>query len=116
VIVGDRIKVFGGYDATSKWLWGRDYVVGSIVGWIPREERTAACVVKLEDPLPFTDGESLVDVRTGEYLVLRLRYRGATWEEKGTVLVEVFQNPVESLDWDDQDHWVESHATYEVLD
>ena len=72
-------------------------------------------MVRLDAPLTAT---GLVhgrrEQRTGEFLVLELRYAGQEWEQSGTVHVEVWQHEPDDKAWTDREvgAWVESHATY----
>ena len=111
---GAPITVTGGYDFEPAGLGGQPGVTGVVAKWIQRDHTEPACVVLLDEPLT---AEGLVDgkreIRTGQFLVLTLRYAGQTWQRTGTVHVELRE--AEQLD--EHEHqpgaWVESHATYD---
>jgi hypothetical protein len=112
---GSRIIVSGGYDVEPEWLAGTPQVCGRVVKWIPGQNAQPACVVLLDAPLTATgDVGGRRERRTGEFLVLELRYVGQEWEESGTVHVELSEVEPEDEPRADREvgAWVESHATY----
>lgn len=108
--VGDRVELSGGYDMEPRWLAGREFVLGSLVGFIPGQNKNPAAVVKLDTPIS-------IDGLTGDTLVLELRYVGAEWRATEIVHVELCDFAPEPKRWQDrrQGTWVESHATYKRL-
>ena len=73
--VGGRISVGGGYDYQPEWLGGSAAFVGRVVKWIPGQNGSPACVVRLDEPITATgDVRGKRESRTGSYLVLSLRY------------------------------------------
>ncbi|WP_153394607.1 hypothetical protein [Ornithinicoccus halotolerans] len=116
--VGSRISLAGGYDFEPPWLRGREQVVGTVLKWIPGQNDSPACVVELEEPITATgDVRGKRQVRTGRYLVLKLRYAGQDWEDRGTVHVELCETEPADAPWPNRESgaWVESHATYRML-
>ena len=105
--VGDKVRLSGGYDMEPKWLEGKNYYAGTVMEFIPGQNQTPAAVVKL-------DHSFTADDTTGDIVVLELRYEGATWNEKGTVHVELCNFEPEAVSWKSrkQGKWVESHAAY----
>jgi hypothetical protein len=108
--VGDRVQVGGGYNMEPPWLDGRQYYSGTVKAFIPGQNDMPAVVVVLAEDAVFED-------YAGKCLVLELRYAGATWEETGTVHVEMCDFEPEARPWQErrQGKWVESHATYRKL-
>lgn len=112
---GTQVVVAGGYDCEPEWLSGQRQVTGVIHKWIPGQNQTTACVVRLDTPITATgDVHGYREQRTGAYLVLELRYAGQGWENTGTVNVELCSEEPASLPWGKRrvGAWVESHATY----
>jgi hypothetical protein len=113
--VGDRVWVGGGYYEPVQWVRGRGRVTGTVKKWIPGQNTEPACVVVLDEPLEIWDPQrGSVTGEFGHFLVLELRYAGQTWEDEGTVHVEVCRSEPESVSYWDRvcGTWVESHATY----
>lgn len=107
LVVGDRVRLSGGYDYEPRWLpYGQSYM-GTLVAFMPGQNSEPAAVVKLDAPIT-------VDAVTGEMLVLELRYKGASWRETETVHVELCSFIPEARPWQERERgkWVESHATY----
>ncbi len=106
--IGDRVRLSGGYSYEPVWLAGKDDCYGTVVDSIPGQNRQPAMVVELEQSI---SAEGII----GKFLVLELRFVGATWAATGTVHVELCDFRPEKKRWQDrrQGKWVESHATYE---
>jgi hypothetical protein len=99
-------------------LGGLEHVTGQVEKWIPGQNSTPACVVRLDKPLTATgDVRGEREQRTGEFLILELRYVGQEWESSGTVHVELCETEPEDKPWAEREvgAWVESHATYSFL-
>lgn len=112
---GVPITVAGGYEFEPAWLGGRPGATGVVAKWIQGDRPEPACVVLLDEPLT---AEGLVDgkreVRTGQFLVLVLRYAGQTWQRTGTVHVELREaEPLDEPPERRPGARVESHATYD---
>lgn len=113
--IGDRIRVTEGLGTEPDWTWGRRDVEGIVTAWISRPGRMPACLVMLAMALPLSESEAHFGSGTGRYLVLRLRYKNAEWLDSGVVHVEVYTAEPETMDWESRDHWVDGHASYELL-
>ncbi len=114
----DSSLVSAGYDFEPEWLAGRNQVQGRVLKWIPGQNDKPACVVRLDEPLTATgDVRGTREQRTGEFLVLELRYAGQPWEESGTVHLELCEVEPEDKSCADREvgAWVESHATYSFV-
>ena len=104
---GDRVFISGGYDMEPKWLCGRKGHSGTIEKFIPGQNAQPAALVKLDEYIE-------VDGLKGFYLVMELRYVGATWEATlQTAHIELCDFVPEPKPWKErrQGRWVESHAT-----
>jgi hypothetical protein len=108
--IGDPVQLSGGYDFEPEWLANVECVTGVVITFIPGQNELPAAVIKLDAPI------SCKSV-TGDILVLEFRYVGATWEESGTVHVELCDFKPEPVPWRDRrkGKWVESHATYKRI-
>jgi hypothetical protein len=105
--IGDRIRLFGAYDDPA-WLGGRDEVRGVVVDIIPGENDVPAVVVELDEPLHARRAQ-------GQWVVLQLRYVGATWKNVGIVNIELLQaRPPAMAQYRPTGTLVETHATYEL--
>lgn len=110
--VTDRVRVSGGYDMDPEWLAGGDGLLGTVFRFIPGQSDALAAVVRLDEELRLSRA-------TGRYAVLELGHVGSTWTEVlPRVHVELCDFEPEAVRWEDRHKgvWVESHATYEVLD
>jgi len=111
ISVGNRIRLSGGYEPDAPWLAGKTAIMGTLEGFIPGQNDQTAAVVRL-------DHEIQVEGTRGSHVVLELRYVGATWKEKEVVHVELCNFVPEAKRWQDrpQGKWIESHATFTVID
>ena len=109
VRVGDRMRIFGGYE-DIEWLGGRTDVRGVVEDFIPGEIDTPALVLKLDEALQ-------TDRAHGRWVVLQLRYVGATWQNVGIVNVELLESrPPAMPRYRPTGSLVETHAAYELTD
>jgi hypothetical protein len=108
--VGDRLRLYGGYDMEPRWLNGKETLTGKCVAFIKGQNKQPAAVVELDEPISFDD-------ITGKTVVLELRYVGASWTKSEVVHVELCDFIPEDKAWKDraQGVWVESHASYAIL-
>jgi hypothetical protein len=108
--VGDRVRLSGGHEMNPKWLAGNEAYLGIVSSFIPGQNETPAAVVKL-------DAQIACDGVVGEFVILELRHKGATWKSRAYVHVELCNFEPEYADWQSrlQGKWVESHATCEKV-
>jgi hypothetical protein len=107
VRIGDRVRLFGGYEDIA-WLGGRNEVRGVVAEFIPGENDVPAVVVQLDEALH-------VRRTQGRWVVLQLRYVGATWQNVGIVHVELLESrPPAMPRYRPTGTHAESHATYEL--
>lgn len=117
--VGDRVKLYGGYDDWPAWLggapwWlggdGRKNHLGTVVDFIPGTGPEPDAVVQTDEWV------RLGSVRSN-ILVLHLRFEGATWGVTETVHIELCRLMPERKAWPDRPVGIhaESHATYEKI-
>ena len=109
---GNRIKLRGGDDYDPEFLKKPPNIdrTGEVIKFIPGQNKEEAAVVKLDFPITCKG-------KTGEYLVLELRYVGQTWETDGPVYLELcsFIPDNKKLNDREQGEWVESHASFDIL-
>ena len=111
LVVGDRVRLFGGYDMVPTWLGDRDEVFGVVERFIPGQNEQPAVIVRLDEEL--TVGEV-----TGEVVVLELGHLGTDWSTpEPRIHVELCDFEPEPRRWQErrQGAWVESHASYQLL-
>jgi hypothetical protein len=106
--VGDRLRLSGGYDFEPQWLGSASFLLGTLVDFIPGQNKQPAAVVKLDSPIGAAGEKHTI-------VVLELRYVGATWVSEGVVHVELCERAPEAKAWSGRakGRWVESHASYE---
>ena len=92
IVVGDRVRISGGYDVEPVWLHGELFYTGTICSFIPGQNSTPALVVELDHPIK-------VDAVTGRTVVLELRYEDAVWTEENVVHVELCDFVPEAKPW-----------------
>lgn len=109
---GDLVHISGGYEQPAPWLGGRSHVEGRVQALLPAATATGAyVVVRLSEVL---EVERPVSAR-GQYAILGLRYRGATWGSREVVAVWLGERQPESSFDPSPSSAVESHATYRRL-
>lgn len=108
--VGDRVRLYGGYDMEPRWLNGKESVKGKCIAFIKGQNKEPAAVIELDESISF---ESV----SGRIVVLELRYVGASWGKNEVVHVELCNFMPEDKAWKAraQGVWVESHASYAIL-
>lgn len=108
--VGDRVEVFGGYEANPDWSKGHGTLVGEVLKFIPGQNKEPALVLRIS---PSIESQGVA----GDVLILELRYAGATWATEGIVHLELCDFMPEDKSWSDrqQGQWIESHAKYRLL-
>jgi hypothetical protein len=100
----------GGYDAGSDWLGNLASISGVVVAFAPNGVREPAAIIKLDEPLN-------AGGVTGDFVVMWLRWVGATWNDEGIVHIELCDFEPEHRAWDERrkGKWIESHAHYAKL-
>lgn len=122
--LGDRVIVHGSYGFEPDWLAAsgeRGGYDGRVVDFIPGQNEKPAAVIDLDAEIVLPDGAGTSvgkEVR-GRFLVLELAWVDHAWDRRPTrVTVELCDFRPEPSRWQDrrQGAWVESHATYEIVD
>jgi hypothetical protein len=120
--VGDRIWVGGGYDFKAEWMasaGGERGYRGTVVEFIPGQNKQPAPVVELDEELVLPSGAVHDQEVRGRFLVLELGHAGTDWTTpKPRIHVELCDFRPEPKRWQErrQGAWVESHATYDYMD
>ncbi len=107
---GDRVFLSGGYDMEPEWLCGRRGHRGVIERLLPGRNENSAVLVRLDEPIQ-------VQGVLGQYIVMKLRYVGATWDaDQATASVELCGMVPDANARKErrQGKLVESHATIET--
>jgi hypothetical protein len=121
--IGDRVRVYGGYDQEPEWLAANaNGYFGCVIGFIPGQNEPPAPVVELDEELVVTladsQGKNPREVH-GSFIVLELGHRGTDWATTTPrIHVELcdFRPEVRPYDERRKGVWAESHATYEIVD
>jgi hypothetical protein len=108
--VGDRVRLFGGYEAEPRWLGGETERRGRVVAFLAKEGAEPAAVVELDTPIQ-------VDEHRGSLAILHLRYSEARWARREVVHIELSDAMPEQEGSLTRPlgQWVESHASYEAI-
>ena len=115
--VGDKIKLFGGYDWDPPWLKAHDCFLATILRFFDNgiekrngDERLSA-TIEFDNPITFKN-------ITGKYGVILGRWEGQKWESTGVVHVHLSNTEIfNSKDMNESNSvWMESHASYERVD
>lgn len=114
--------VYGGYDYEPEWLAeSPDGYAGRVVEFIPGQNEPPAPVVELDEEVVLPAGAGAVrssEVR-GRFLVLELGHEGTDWATPTPrIHVELCDFRPEVARWQDrrQGAWLESHATYKIVE
>ena len=119
--VGDRVRVFGGYDMQPEWLavsiTGYE---GRVRAFIPGQNDRLAALVELDSELVLEQGAGAVRGQTvrGRFLVLELGHTGTDWAtSEPRIHVELCEDAPPPVRWQERARgsWVESHATYRII-
>lgn len=122
--VGDRVRVFGGYDMDPAWLAAdAGGYEGRVLRFVrrPGDGRPPAAVVALDRELVLPEGAgATTDPVRGGFLVLLLGHVGTDWATPAPrIHVTLCQSPPDQLPWTATEEgsawWVESHATYSII-
>jgi hypothetical protein len=120
--IGDRIVVYGGYDYDADWLAANpDGYTGRVIEFIPGQNVQSVPVIELDEELVLPSGAGAARDREvrGRFLVLELGHEGTDWSTPTPrIHVELCDFRPEATRWQDrrQGAWVESHATYRIID
>jgi len=118
VRIGDKVFVTGGYDF-AEWLMGGEGYTGEAVGFLSEGN------VQKKGLVLDLGNEVTIGKVTGRYLILSLRYVGATWEDEGIVHVVIAASIPDDTGWtwdfqtepdpEQGFEWVEAAASYKVI-
>ena len=116
LLVGDRIKLFGGYDMNPSWLFGREGYTAKVLlffdNQIDGREDDSSISVSIEFDEPLT-----LKGLTGKYGFIMGRWKDQKWENEGVVHVHITNNKITKASdiTEENSRWVESHASYEKI-
>ncbi len=112
LVVGQRVRVYGGYDAEPAWLAGSpDGYLGTVVAFIPGWDVLPSAVVE-------ADQDIRIGSDSGRFLVLTQAWEGVPWGQSSPrVHVELCSSMPEPQSPDEREHgaWVESHASFDAI-
>lgn len=120
---GDVVRLSGGYEGVAEWLGEslgdkysgqskiKSFIDGKVIGFIPGSNEKEDAIVKLSKNVKYKD-------KSGDIVVLNLRFVGAHWSRTNIVSVELCdfvpeaKQPLERK----RGHCVEDHSTYEIIE
>ena len=114
--VGDRIKLFGGYDMNPLWLFGGEGYTAKVLSffdnYINGSENDSRMSISIEFDEPLT-----LKGLTGKYGFIMGRWEDQKWEDVGVVHVHITTNKISKASdiTEENSRWVESHASYEKI-
>ena len=113
---GDRLWLSGGYDMEPQWLRGRAGYYAKFLYYVDNGHERRSAEGQLSALVEFDETIEFGGI-TGKFGLLDLRWKGQVWEEKGTVHVILLNQLIKSIEYKSgvSSHWMESHATYEVI-
>ncbi len=114
--VGDRIRLFGGYDYEPEWLHDRPEHFAKVLSFFDNgiEGRDShsrlSASIEFEQPIEYKG-------LTGRFGFMMGRWEGQTWDPTGVVHLHLSAQVVGSAsDVAAVEYvWLESHASYEVV-
>lgn len=110
--IGQRVRIFGGYDMNPAWLKeDPDGYEGVVTEFIPGRKELPAAVIDLDIPLRAGG----ID---GSIVVLEQASEGVAWGQTSPrIHVELCDFQPAPTRWQDRRRgaWIESHATFEVV-
>jgi hypothetical protein len=109
LVVGDEIRIWGGYSDAPAWLDGKESVYGTVIRFLPVVGDGSAALVALREPDTIEHG--------CHQLLLYPRFSRA-WRGRGVVHIEAIDDlatlpPVVTPAR--AGAWVESHALYAII-
>ncbi len=110
---GDRLKLSGGYDLSSrlKWLKDNEFYLATILDFINGGgDHQFSVLIEFDDEMEF---EGL----KGKYGLIDTRYVGQKWKEWRIVHVHLIEEKFKSLKdrTKENSRWIESHAIYSKI-
>jgi hypothetical protein len=110
IVIGDHLKLWGGYNGMSDWSRLAKHIEGTVVNFIPSQNKGSAVVVKLDEQLVLKDA-------TGNYVIMETRWQGQTWHEYGPVHLELCNFLPDSLPFERRKKgvWIEAASCYDFL-
>lgn len=114
--LGDRIRLFGGYDMEPPWLRDRPEHYARVLSFFDNEIEGRSDDSRISASIEF---EHLITFKgvTGGFGHIMGRWAGQEWEQSGVVHAYLCKEPVSSAHdiTESGSVWLESHASYEVV-
>ena len=114
--VGDRIKLFGGYDMNPPWLFGGEGYTAKVLSFFDncitgrKGDSSISISIEFDEPLTFKGF-------IGKYGFIMGRWEDQKWEDAGGVHVHITTNKISKASdiTEENSRWVESHANYQKI-
>lgn len=114
--VGDRIKLFGGYEMYPLWMRDKEYYFATVLGLFDNEIEGRVGDERLSATIEF-DEEIEFEGLKGKYGYIMGRWEKQQWLRSGTVHVHLTDVRIDEAAQitKENSRWMESHARYEVV-
>jgi len=114
--VGDRIKLFGGYDMHPRWMGDKNHYVATVLGFFDNEIEGRVDDERLSASIEF-DEELEFEGLTGKFGYIMGRWEKQQWLSSGIVHVHLTNVKIAEAKQitEENSRWMESHARYEVV-
>jgi hypothetical protein len=114
--VGDRIRLFGGYDPYPRWLPDKDHHFATVLGFIDNEIKGRVDDERLSAIIEF-DEELEFEGLTGRFGYIMGRWEKQQWLRSRIVHVHLTDIKIVEAKQitEDNSRWMESHACYETV-
>jgi len=114
--VGDRIRLFGGYDMNPPWLKGGDGYNAGVLSFFDNEidgrdgDSALSVLIEFDEEIEFKGF-------LGKFGFITSRWEGQTWETEGVVHVYICNSKIQTAAEINNvnSYWVESHVSYKKI-
>ena len=114
--IGDRIRLFGGYDMEPQWLQGRNEYFANVLSYLDNNDERRSVAGQVSALIEFDESIEFAGI-SGKYGLVDLRYSNQSWENSGPVHVTLLKDKIDTINEKikESSRWMESHAFYEVV-
>lgn len=114
--VGDRIKLFGGYDIFPRWLRNRNHYFATVLGFFDNQIKGRVGDERLSASIEFEE-ELEFEGLTGRFGYIMGRWENQQWLRSG--IVHVYLTDIKIVEstqiTEENSRWMESHTRYEAV-
>jgi hypothetical protein len=114
--IGDRIKLYGGYDMDPPWVKDGDGYYARIVSFFDNEIEGREDDSRISAAIEFDEELEIKNFKSRFGFIL-CRWEGQEWDTEGVVHVHLSNKPVTAASdiSGKTSIWVESHASYKKV-